>query len=179
MLKNKVHAVLLALSIAVVAGGLSGCAPASPDAMAIRGVPNLQHFQKTVSVKTQGGGEADDPVNIPNKDFAKAIEASILENRVFTQVLPVGAANYELNVSIINMSKPMFGASFTIDLEAAWSLTNTTTKAVVMRESIKSTATATMSQAFVGATRYRMAVEGAAQDNIRQGLIAISKLKLD
>lgn len=179
MLRNNLTALPLIAALIGISSVLTGCAPASPDAMAIKGVPNLQHFQKTVSVQTQGGGEADDPVNIPNADFARAIQTSIIDNGVFTKVLPVGSSDYLLSVSIVNMSKPLFGASFTIDLEAAWSLTNASTKTVVMRESIKSTYTATMSQAFVGATRYRLAVEGAAQENIRLGLIAISKLKLE
>ncbi len=77
------------------------------------------------------------------------------------------------------MSKPMFGASFTVNMEAAWSLSEQKTKKVVMRDSIKSSNTATMGQAFVGVTRLRLAVEGAVRKNIRLGLMGVSKLKLD
>ena len=182
MLRNKFLLVpLLACAIAI-SGGLMGCAsPASSDAMVARGIPNMPRFQKSVAVTTQGGSEtgAMDSSNIANADFAKAIEKSIVENGVFTRVVASAGSDYLLSVSIVNMSKPIFGASFTVDMEAAWSLTNAVTKAVVMRESIKSSATATMGQALIAVTRLQLAVEGAAQENIRQGLVAISKLKLE
>jgi hypothetical protein len=45
-------------------------------------------------------------------------------------------------------------------------------------QSIKSSHTATMGQAFAGVTRLRLAVEGAARENIQLGLMAISRLQL-
>jgi len=63
-------------------------------------------------------------------------------------------------------------------MEAGWSLIDAKNKKIVMKESIKSTYTASLSESVIGATRYRLAVEGAARENIRLGLIAISKLKL-
>jgi hypothetical protein len=182
MLKNKFLVFPVLAALISITGGLAGCAsPASTDAMVARGIPNIQHCQKTVAVTAQGGSETGtmDSSNISNSDFAKAIETSIVENGVFTRIVPSNGSDYILNVSIVSMSKPLFGASFTVDMEAAWSLSNAVSKQVVMRESIKSSATATMGQALVGVTRLRLAVEGAAQENIRQGLMAISKLKLE
>lgn len=182
LLKNKFRVFPLLVALASITGGLAGCAsPASTDAMAARGVQNIQRFQKTVAVSTQGGREtgAMDSSNISDSDFAKAIETSIINNGVFTRIVPSNDSDYILNVSIVNMSKPLFGASFTVDMEAAWSLTNAVSKKAVMRESIKSSATATMGQALVGVTRLQLAVEGAARENIRQGLLAISKLQLE
>ncbi len=69
--------------------------------------------------------------------------------------------------------------SFTIDMEMAWSLVNARTGDIVMRESIKSSYTATAGDAFAAVTRIRLAVEGAAQNNIRQGLQKIAALSLD
>ena len=70
----------------------------------------------------------------------------------------------------------MFVSSFTIKIEAAWSLSDPITKKVLMRESIKSQHTATMGESFVGVTRLRLAIEGAAQKNIWLGLMAISNI---
>lgn len=165
-----------------VAIALSGCAsPASKDAVIAHSMPITQHHQKTVSITTQGGSEtgAMDSSNISNGDLAKAIEGSIVENGLFTQVIHGGDSDYLLNVTIVNMSKPMFGASFTVRMEAAWSLTERKTKKVVMRDSIKSSHTATMGQAFIGVTRLRLALEGAVRENIRLGLMGISRLQLD
>jgi hypothetical protein len=49
----------------------------------------------------------------------------------------------------------------------------------VMKESIKSSHTASAGEAFAAVTRIRMAVEGAAEDNIRQGLQKIANLPLN
>ena len=132
-------------------------------------------------VRTQEGSEtgAMDSFNIGNRDFSKAIEESIIGNGLFKQVIHDNGSDYVLNVTIVNFSKPGFGASFSVSMDTAWSLSDPITKKVVMRESIKSQHTATMGESFVGVTRLRLAVEGAAYENIRQGLMAISKLQLD
>ena len=63
-------------------------------------------------------------------------------------------------------------------MEAAWSLINNANKDVVMRESIKSSHTATMGDTLLGAKRFRLAMEGAVRENINLGLTAISRLQL-
>jgi hypothetical protein len=132
-------------------------------------------------VRTQERSEtgAMDSFNIGNRDSSKAIEESIIKDGLFKQVIHDNGSDYVLNVTIVNFSKPAFGASFTVSMDAAWSLSDPITKKVVMRESIKSQHTATMGESFVGATRLRLAVEGAAYENTRQGLMAISKLQLE
>lgn len=180
MTRQLIATVFLLLSLATT-GGLTGCAaPATTSSMVMESVAVMQKHPFTVSVRTQGGYEtgAMDVSSISNEDFAKAIEASILSSGLFTQIVPLNASDYTLNVAIVYLSKPLFGTDFTVDMEAAWSLVDTTKKTVVMRESIKSSYTATMGDAFVGATRFRLAVEGAARENICAGLLAIGKLKL-
>lgn len=180
MANNKIFVLLsLLVGIAVL---LSGCAsPASKDALIAHDIPEIQHHQKTVAISTQGGHEtsAMDSSNVSNSDFARAIEESVIENDLFTQVIHDNGSDYLLNVTIVNMSKPLFGASFTVTMEAAWSLSDSKTKKFVMRESIKSSHTTTMGEAFAGVTRLRIALEGAVRENIQQGIIAISKLNLD
>jgi hypothetical protein len=179
---NRNIALLSVTLTAVIVLALSGCAsPASKDSVVVHSIPIAKQHQRTVSITTQGGSEtsAMDSSNVSNSDFAKAIEESILENRLFTQVIHGPGADYLLNVTIVNMSKPVFGASFTVTMEAAWSLVEKSTNKVVMRDSIRSSHTATMGQAFVGVTRLRLALEGAVRENIRLGLMAISKLQLD
>jgi hypothetical protein len=165
-----------------LAGALSGCAtPATGAAMTVSGVEVARQHQSTVAIDTQGGAETSSmgSSSISDSAFAEAIEASIIENRVFSQVVERDGADYVLGVSIISMDKPSFGFSFTVSMEAAWSLTDLTTNTAVMRESIVSTYTAGAGDAFVGTTRLRLAVEGAARENIRKGLAAISELEFD
>lgn len=47
-----------------------------------------------------------------------------------------------------------------------------------MRKSITSSYTASMGDSLVGVTRLRLAVEGAARNNIKQGLEAIAAMNL-
>lgn len=178
MTNNKFFVLLLLLASIC----LSSCAsPASKDALIAHDIQKVQHHRKTVAINTQGGSEtgALDSSNVSNSDFSKAIEESIIENGVFTQVIHGNEADYLLNVTIVSMSKPLFGGSFTVDMEAAWSLSDLKTKNYVTRESIKSSHTATMGEAFVGVTRLRLAVEGAVRKNIEQGILAISQLHLE
>ncbi|MGB5474090.1 MAG: hypothetical protein WBQ78_11490 [Gammaproteobacteria bacterium] len=170
---------VLACSIVV---WLSGCAsPASKQALVVDDTSFGARHPYSVSIRTSGGGEtgAMDYTNISNEDLAAAIEESIKTSGLFSSVIKGDGADYMLSVSLISMSKPMFGFSFTIDMEMAWSLVNTRTGNAVMRESVKSSHTATAGEAFAAVTRIRLAVEGAAQDNIRQGLQKIAALSLD
>lgn len=166
----------------IVIAWLTGCAsPASKQALVVSDTTMSTKHPHSVSVTTSGGGETGsmDYTNISNEDLAAAIEESITSTGLFASVIQGDGADYRLNVSLVNMSKPMFGMSFKIDMEMAWSLVNAKTGDVVMRESIESSHTATMGEAFAAVTRIRLAVEGAAQENIRQGLEKISGLSLN
>ncbi len=161
---------------------LAGCAtPATRQALVVDDTSFSAKNPYSVSVSASGGGEtgAMDYTNISNENLAGAIKESIVKTGLFTSVVKSDDADYKLSVSLISMSKPMFGLDFKIDMEMAWSLVNTRTGEAVMRESIKSSHTATPSDAFVAATRVRLAVEGAAQSNIRQGLQKIAELSLN
>jgi len=148
--------------------------------MVVEGIAVTQKHPGKIGIKTQGGNEtgALDVSSIANEDFARAIEESIINSGLFQKVVLINESDYTLNVTIVYMSKPLFGTDFTIDMEAAWSLVDTKRKTVLMRESIKSAHTAAMGDAFVGATRFQLAVEGAARGNIWAGLAAIAKLQL-
>ena len=178
MQNNRIHLVW----ICVLTAWLAGCAsPASKQALVVSDASITTKHPYSVAIRTSGGGEtgAMDYVNISNEDLAGAIEESIISSGLFSSVIKGDSANYKLNVTLVSMSKPMFGMDFKIDMEMAWSLVNTRTNEVFMRDSIKSSHTATVGDAFVGATRVRLAVEGAAQNNIRQGLEKIAALSLN
>ena len=160
---------------------LTGCAsPAQKEAVVVRNLPVDIRHEKSVSVRTQGGRDtsAMSASSMSNSDLKKALEDSLIATNLFARVVQSESSDYQLSVSVVSMSNPAFGASFTVDLEAAWSLVELTTGAVVMREVVKSSYTATMSDALVGVTRFRLAVEGAVKDNIRQGLLLLSNLEL-
>lgn len=176
---NKHLGLILVCAVAV---WLNGCAsPASKQELIVAETSFGTHHPHTVSVKAGGGGEtgAMDYTNISNEDLAGAIEESIIKSGLFSSVVQGDDADYKLSVYLVSMSKPVFGFSFTIDMEMSWSLVNTKTGEAVMRESIKSSHTATAGEAFAAVTRIRIAVEGAAEENIRKGLQKIAELSLD
>jgi hypothetical protein len=171
----------LVLVCAVIVS-LGGCAsPATRKEIIVDDISFGTRHPYSVIVIAGGGGETDAAgyTNISNQDLAGAIEESIINSGLFSSVIKDDSADYKLSVYLISMTKPMFGFSFTIDMEMSWSLVNMETGNAVMRESIKSSHTTTAGEAFAAVTRIRMAVEGAAQDNIRQGLQKIADLSLN
>jgi hypothetical protein len=168
------------LIVTAVVVGLAACASApNREAMSV-GTPATKSHPYSVSVQTQGGSEtgAMTGANISNEDLKAAIESSIVQSKLFKSVLQGKNGDYELTVTITQISKPVFGVSFTVDMEAGWALTKMSDKTVAMRKVIKSSHTATMGDAVVGATRMRLAIEGVARKNIEQGLQAIADLNL-
>lgn len=163
--------------LTAVAFLMAACAsPANREAM----TPKLavaKHNPYAVQVKT-GGGATDGP-SISNEDLKAAIEAAIVESKLFkTVVQGANGVDYELNVTITSLERPSFGLTFTVELETAWSLVKVSDRSVAMRKSIKSTGVATPGDAFVAATRIRLAVERAASNNISEGLKAVAEVNL-
>lgn len=158
---------------------LTGCAsPATHEAMTAS-VQVVQKQNKSVAVTVTGGKETNSAgkSQIADSEFRLAIIDSIQKSQVFSKVADSGT-DYALTVTIVSMNQPSFGLDFTVKMEAAWTLKRVDTGAVAWQEVIKSEHTATTSDAFAGVARLRMADEGAARNNISQGLSKIAKLKL-
>lgn len=169
------------LPVLIIIAGLTGCASsANRNAMMANDVKITTQHERSVAIMTAGGSEtgAMDSSNISDEDMKAAIEGSILKNKVFKTIVQGKGADYELQVSIIHLDKPVFGLSFTVNLETTWTLVKQSDRSVVFKQSVKSSNTATFSDSAMGVTRLRIALEGAAQKNIEQGLKAISELNL-
>lgn len=177
-LSSRASAALLAGVVVV----LAGCAaPADKQAMSVeKTMAVAKQHPYAVGVTVRGGTEttATSSSNIGDADLKAAIEASIKQTQVFREVVEGRNGQYELAVNVIQLSKPAFGFSFKVDMEAGWTLSRLSDNAIVFRKAITSTYTASASDAFVGATRMRLAVEGAAKANIAQGLTAIGAIDL-
>ena len=160
---------------------LSGCStPATSKSMVVSTFSLQKVFPYSVSVNVLGGKEtgAMDKSQISNEAFMQAIADSLYKSGLFSEIIHGKNADYLLNVMIFNLTQPSFGLSFTVKMEAVWSLAHADSKKVIMRESIRSSFTATMGEAFAAVTRLRLATEGAAQENIRLGIKKLSQLNL-
>ncbi len=164
--------------IVTAVAGLSGCASTATREAMLVGAPATRNYPYSVSVQTRGGTEtsATTGSTVSNEELKAAVEGSITQSKLFKSVVQGGNGDYEITVIVTQLTKPVFGASFTVEMEAGWALTKVSDKAVVLRKVVKSAHTATLDDAIVGATRMRIAVEGAARKNIAQGLQAIADL---
>lgn len=178
--RTKAQRIAIAVMVAAVAV-LAGCAsPAGRESMSVPTAATTKKYPYSVSVEAKGGAEtgAMDSSNISNADLKAAIESSITHSSLFKSVLQGKAGDYELTVTVTQLSKPIFGASFTVMLEAGWVLIKATDKSIVLRQVVKSQHTASMGDSLAAVTRLRLAVEGAARSNITQGMQAIAALNL-
>lgn len=169
--------VLILLTTVLLIGG---CAvSAHKENMAVTPTAVLKKFPYSVRVETRGGSEtgAMDSSNISNADLKAAIETSIATSGLFKNVSQANG-DYLLTVSLTQLSKPVFGGAFTVDMETGWALVKSSDKNIVLRKVIKSSHTATFGDSLVGVTRLKLAVEGAARKNIEEGLKAVSEQPL-
>jgi len=176
---NQLSLVYLALYAIVVL--LGGCAtPATYDAMVPVTFETAKQHQKTVNVGVTGGQETETTgkPQISNAALTQALVESITKSKVFSRVIQDKGVDYQLMVTLFSMEQPSFGFSFTVKMEAGWTLKRVDTGATVWQKSIQSEHTVGAGEAFAGVVRLRMATEGAARQNIALGLSEISKLNL-
>jgi len=160
---------------------LAGCSSAvTREGIVLRDFDAPRKPPQTVSVQVGGGRETEAGYlpQISNEVFTAALVESITTSRTFSRVIHGGRADYLLQVTLISLDQPAIGANFTVKMEAAWRLMRSDTGGVVWREAIKSSHTQTAGETFAGATRLRLATEGAARNNIREGLARIVRLDL-
>jgi hypothetical protein len=168
------------LSLCAAAALMGGCATATkPEAMVPKDAVTGNRHAQTASVVVAGGSDTSSmgKSQISNDAFQQAIVAAIEKNKTFSSVVKGTDGDYRLAVTVIGMDQPSFGFSFTVKMEAAWSLKKADGTAV-MQESIKSEGTAGATEAFAGVERLRLATEAAARNNIATGLAKIGTLKL-
>jgi len=169
---------LSALAVCAVVAVMAGCAsPSKPEAMIPTTIDAGVKHAQTTSVVVAGGSETSalGKSQISNEAFQQAIVASIEKAKTFSSVVKAPGGDYQLAVTVISMDQPSFGFSFTVKMEAAWSLKKAD-GTVVMQETIKSEGTAGATDAFAGAERLRLANEAAARNNISAALAKIGKL---
>ena len=170
------------LALALLAGLLGGCAsPATPAGIVPATFDVAARHAGSVSVAVTGGrstGDLDAP-QISNDAFADALTAAIQRSGVFSGVADSSRADYRLTIQIFRVQSPIMGFTMRANMEAGWTLSKAAANKALWQQAIASDYAATMSDATFGATRSRMAVEGAARENIGNGIAALSRLPLE
>lgn len=160
----------------------AGCASAAkPEAMIAHVNLPVHQSPSTVIVSVIGGRSTSSMgvSQISDEDFAEALRQSMEHSGLFAQVLKDGSATYQLQAFIAQINQPFFGGSMTVTMEVHYTLTRNKSKQVVWQKALNSTYTAPFSAAFVGATRLRLAKEGAARKNVEQAIQEMSQLRLE
>ena len=119
-----------------------------------------------------------EPHGIHIGHFEEALTDSIRSSGIFADVDNSGAAPYLLNVEITHVDQPLFGGSFTINMDAEWTLYRTSDREALMTESVNSSYEGGWEGVFFGVNRARAAMEGSARENIRLGLVKLGELDL-
>jgi hypothetical protein len=168
-------------SVVLASALLTACAtPTTSQGMTPTAIQTTTKHAKSVSLDVSGGQDTSSmgKSQISSEAYAKALTDAINASKTFSSVIQGKGGDYLLTVTLFNIDQPSFGGAFTVKLEAGWQLQRADNGAIVWQESIKSEHTATMGDAFVGVERLRLATEGAARNNIAQGLAKVSALKL-
>lgn len=159
---------------------LVGCATgAQMENMVYHGEPKSysQAITDNMSVNEVTGGKKTNPAwtsEIDNDAFSHAVKTSLE-----LQGLYADAGQYLLDVTLLEVDQPLLGINMEVTTHVRYVLTRANDGAVVFDETIVAPHTATMGDAFVGATRLRMANEGSAKKNIAGLLEKLASANID
>ncbi|MEA3232968.1 MAG: hypothetical protein U9Q05_14525 [Thermodesulfobacteriota bacterium] len=158
---------------------VSGCASPSKSVNMVPKNLNIKNqYPYSVNVEV-GGGSKTNPLwtsQISDQAFREAITNSLTQSGIFSKVINGSNADYLLEVIITNCNQPIVGFDMTVSMVTHWELTNLKTNKEIWEDFISSSYTATVGDAFAGIKRLRLANEGAARENIKEGISTLSSL---
>ncbi|MBA4808429.1 hypothetical protein [Brevundimonas sp.] len=163
-----------AAAAAVVAlMGVAACAsPSNPAMMTLPATPGLTASAgdigyHSVTTVTVSGGQGTNPMwtsQVSNADFKTALEASLAS----AGYMGAEGEPMEVSASLIDLKQPFAGLDMSVTSQIRYTVTRA--EQTVFDEMVAATGTATMSQAFVGVERLRMANEASIRENIKEFL---------
>jgi hypothetical protein len=159
------------LALALVTA-LVGCSvKGRPAEMVPRDMQAVTQHPQTVSLAVQGteGNAITSVTLIDATDFERALTMAIDQQRVFSAVVPGRSGDLLLEVEAF-ATAPAAGLDMNVNVNGAWRLRKVSTGAVVLDEFVTASHRTTVGEAFVGRTRVRLAIEGAARKFIAEGL---------
>jgi len=117
---------------------------------------------------------------IDNSKTAEVTMPMIRAKGVFSGTANITDTPYFLNIRVIKVDTPSFGLWMTVSMNAVWSLYRIAGETELLHENIHSTYTGGIFEGGVhGANRVRVAMEGAARENVRIGVGMLESLDLE
>jgi hypothetical protein len=161
---------------------LTGCAtPAAVENMAVS-LPVTQTNQtlkNAVGVAEVTGGRETNAMwtsQVASDAFKRALEQSLENAGMFSKI--VAGSKYQLTADLTRLDQPVMGFDMTVSSTVRYSLIETASRKEVYGRVIQISHTATVSDAFVGSQRLKIANEGAVKANIRAFINDLIALKL-
>ena len=151
---------------------LSGCASsADPSAMTIAPQASEKAFPQNLlhamCVRNVTGGEETNPLwasKVDNKGFQAALGTS-LDNAALTA--SADNCSYPIDVNLLGLSQPAIGFDMTVTSHVNYKVYDKTGQPYLL-QTVDAPFTATVSDAFVGVERLKLANEGAIRESIKQ-----------
>ena len=161
---------------------LTGCAtPAAVEQMAVV-LPITQTnpaLKNNVGVAEVTGGRETNAMwtsQVSSDAFKRALEQSLESAGMFSKI--VAGSKYQLTADLTRLDQPMMGFDMTVTSTVRYSLIETQTRKEVYTRVIQIGYTASMSDAFIGSQRLKLANEGAVKANIQSFINDLIALKL-
>jgi hypothetical protein len=154
---------------------ISGMSVSADQAKAATYNAGLHQNVQLADVK---GGDKTNPLwtsEIDGPDFGAALKQSLAN----ASLLGDASAPYVLRANLLRVDQPIIGFSFEVTSEVEYTLTESRTSRVLLREIIRTPFTAGMGDSVIGIKRLRLANEGAARANITALLKRMSELNID
>lgn len=172
------------LAVSLFAAILTGCASSAQiPGMTVTDTQAKAHsydakLQNNVQLTEVNGGEATNPLwtsEINGPDFRAALQQS-LDN---ADLLGDNSAPYALRANLLRVDQPIFGLDFEVTSEVEYTLVDTASDKVILREIVRTPFTAGVGDSFIAIKRLRLANEGSARANIDALLQRLSDLKIE
>lgn len=167
------------LWVVVIALLLGGCASAAKmENIAYQGEADSSYspaLQRNIAIGAVTGGQATNPL-LTSKVSSAAFSVALQHSLMVAGLLNDGG-RFLLSADIREASSPMAGVTMRATMRVEYTLSREENQEVVMQKAITSTGTATPKDAFLAATRQRIAMERSARNNVEALLETLSKVE--
>ena len=161
---------------------IGGCAtPAAVEQMAVS-LPIIQTnpaLKNGIGVQEVTGGKETNPMwtsQVSSDAFKRALEQSLQNAGILSKISTGG--KYQLTADLTRLDQPLMGFDMTVTSTVRYTLIETQTRREVYSRVIQIRSTATISDAFIGSQRLKLANQGSIQANIKSFINDLMQLKL-
>lgn len=172
----------MSISLAAVVY-LSGCASPAEYKNMVYIAPQCSKalpaskLHNAISLRPGQGGQDTNPLwmsQVSAENFQKALEISLQE----AGYLSKNTSAYSLTANLKDLKQPFFGIDMTVTSSVNYNLEDLQKNKPVLNEDLEAEFTATVSDAFPGVERLRLANEGSIKENIKQLIDKLSQLNV-